>query len=90
MARPKGQEKKGGRVKGTPNKATSDIRSKFQSIIEGNIDQVMQDMKELKPVERVKYTLEMAKFCLPTLKSIDYVGEIKVTERKKIEFVDKV
>ena len=50
MARPKGQEKKGGRVKGTPNKATSDIRSKFQSIIEGNIDQVMQDMKELKPV----------------------------------------
>jgi hypothetical protein len=32
----------------------------------------------------------MAKFCLPTLKSIDYVGEIQVTERPKIEFVDKI
>lgn len=86
MAAPKGQEKKGGRAKGTPNKTTTDIRERFQLLVEGNLEQLQADFTELKPAERVKFTLEMAKFCLPTLKSIDYVGEIKITERPKIEF----
>lgn len=86
MARPKGQEKKGGREKGTPNKATSDVRERLQMLVEGNLEQLQSDFEELKPVERVKYTLEMAKFCLPTLKSVDYKGEINVTKRPKIEF----
>ena len=86
MARPKGEEKKGGREKGTPNKVTSDVRERFQMLVEGNLEQLQSDFKELKPVERVKYTLEMAKFCLPTLKSVDYKGEINVTKRPKIEF----
>ena len=89
MARPKGEEKKGGRVKGTPNKATADVREKFQALVEGNLEQLQADFAQLRPAERVKFTLEMAKFCLPTLKSVDYVGEIKVTERPKIEFVKK-
>jgi len=89
MAAPKGQEKKGGRQKGVPNKATADVRERFQFLVESNLEQLQADFEELKPVERVKYTLEMAKFCLPTLKSIDYVGEIQITERPKIEFIKK-
>jgi len=89
MAAPKGQEKKGGRQKGVPNKTTSDVRERFQFLVESNLEQLQSDFEELKPAERVKYTLEMAKFCLPTLKSIDYVGEIQITERPKIEFIKK-
>lgn len=89
MAAPKNHAKAGGRKKGEPNKVTADVRERFQMLVEGNMEKLAADFEELKPVERVKYTLEMAKFCLPTLKSIDYVGEIKVTERPKIEFVKK-
>jgi hypothetical protein len=31
----------------------------------------------------------MAKFCLPTLKAVDYQGEVKVVERQKIVFEKK-
>ena len=89
MAAPINHAKAGGRKKGVSNKVTTDVRERFQMLIEGNMERLQQDFEELKPVERVKYTLEMAKFCLPTLKSIDYVGEIKVTERPKIEFIKK-
>jgi hypothetical protein len=82
--------KAGGRPKGVPNKDVKDIREKFQMLVEGNLEKLQADFEELKPTERVKYTIEMAKFCLPTLKSIDYVGEIQVTERPKIEFIDKI
>jgi len=83
-------KKYGGREKGVSNKVTSDVRERFQMLVEGNLEQLQDDFEQLKPAERVKFTLEMAKFCLPTLKSIDYVGEIKVIERPKIEFVDKI
>jgi hypothetical protein len=90
MAAPINHAKAGGRTKGVPNKDTQDVREKFQMLVEGNLEQLQSDFEQLKPAERVKFTLEMAKFCLPTLKSIDYVGEIQVTERPKIEFVDKI
>jgi len=89
MAAPINNAKAGGRPKGVPNKDTADIREKFQFLVEGNLEKLQADFKELKAVERVKYTLELAKFCLPTLKSIDYVGEIQITERPKIEFIKK-
>lgn len=86
MATAKNNAKAGGRKAGVPNKVTTDVRDRFQMLVEGNLEQLQADFETLKPVERVKYTLEMAKFCLPTLKSIDYVGEIKIVERPKIEF----
>jgi hypothetical protein len=88
MAAPINNAGAGGRPKGVPNKDTKDIREKFQMLVEGNLEQLQSDFDSLKPAERVKYTLELAKFCLPTLKSIDYQGEVKITERPKIEFID--
>jgi hypothetical protein len=89
MAAPINHAKAGGRKKGEPNKVTANIRDAFQLLVEGNLEQLKNDFDELKPVERVKYTLELAKFCLPTLKSVDYQGEVKVIERQKIVFEKK-
>jgi hypothetical protein len=89
MAAPINHAKAGGRKKGEPNKITADIRDKFQMLVEGNLKQLQSDFDMLKPAERVKYTLEMAKFCLPTLKAVDYQGEVKVVERQKIVFEKK-
>lgn len=81
--------KTGGRQKGTPNKDTKDIRAMFKALVETNLAKLDKDIKALKGTERVKYTLEMAKFCIPTLKSIDYKGDVEVTAKRKIIFVDK-
>lgn len=86
MGAPINHAKAGGRKKGEPNKVTTNVRERFQMLVEGNLEQLQKDFAELKGVERIKYTLEMAKFCLPTLKSIDYQGEVLIKERPKIEF----
>jgi len=82
-------KKTGGRQKGTPNKDTKDIRAMFKSLVENNLSGLQKDIDGLKGPEKVKYTLEMAKFCIPTLKSIDYKGDVEVTAKRKITFVDK-
>jgi hypothetical protein len=79
-----------GRKKGTPNKTTAQTRELFQSIVDDNIEQIKADLLELKPVERVKAIIELAKFCVPTLKAIDYTDNSPIEkEPVKIIFVKK-
>jgi len=89
MAAPKGQEKKGGRVKGTPNKETQSIRDSFKLLVENNLQTLQEDFDKLNEAERIKYTIELAKFCLPTLKAIEMSGEINTTQRQPIVFIEK-
>lgn len=66
----KGQ-KTGGRTKNTPNKVTADTRQKFQKLLDNNIEQLDQDLKELEPKDRINAVLQLAKFCVPTLKAVE-------------------
>lgn len=83
------RKKTGGRSAGTPNKATAGIREMFKSLVENNLDGLQDDIDKLKGTERVKYTLEMAKFCIPTLKSVDYKGDVVIEAKRRISFIDK-
>ena len=89
MARPKGEPKLGGRVKGTTNKVTAEIRDMFKLIVENNLEGLQADMDALLPAERVKCNLGMGKFCLPTLKAIDYTGQVQISEKPNIIFKKK-
>lgn len=71
---PKG-EKIGGRVKGTPNKITVNIRESFRLLVENNMEQIERDLLELKPNERIKAITELSKFCVPTLKAVDFTDK---------------
>ena len=62
---------KAGRPKGSKNKATNDIRDKFQELIESNYEQLEKDLKTLRASERVKAIIDLAKFILPTLKATE-------------------
>ena len=64
-------EKGKGRPKGSPNKATSDVRQLFKDLLQNNLAQLEDDFKALKPIERVNASLKLATFILPTLKSIE-------------------
>ena len=70
MANNTGQ-KFGGRTKGTPNRNTDEIRQKFQLLIENNLTTLENDLKELKPKDRIKAILDLSKFVLPTLKATE-------------------
>jgi hypothetical protein len=65
------RQKYGGRKKGSPNKTTTEIRDAFQILIENNLDQLQNDLDYLEPLARIKILIELAKFILPQMKSID-------------------
>ncbi len=60
-----------GRPKGSKNIATAEIREKFRELVETNLSQFQNDLNELEPKERLTIIMQIAKFVLPTLKSID-------------------
>lgn len=70
MANNTGQ-KFGGRIKGTINKDTAEIRNSFQLLIENNLGQLEQDLKDLDPKDRVKAILDLSKFVIPLLKATE-------------------
>jgi len=63
--------KTGGRNKGTPNKTTTEIREHFQTLISNNLDLLDNDLKDLKPIERLKMIIELSKFVIPVLKATE-------------------
>ena len=60
-----------GRPKGSTNVATKEIRERFNLLVENNIDTLQKDIASLEPFQRIKVIIELSKFILPTLKSVD-------------------
>ena len=71
-----------GRPKGTPNKATAEVREAFNHLITSNLPQLERDLNSLKPNERARLLIEMAKLILPRLKQI----ELTDLSEKTVEF----
>lgn len=67
----KQRQKTGGRAKGTPNKATAELRDRFTSLLESNFDTIQSDLNTLEPKDRIKTILEISKFVIPTLKAVE-------------------
>lgn len=66
--------KVGGRVKGTPNVITAEIRSMIAEIVKGNIGQVKEDLKAMKPKDRVDAIAKLLPYIVPKMM------EAKITE----------
>ena len=60
-----------GRLAGTPNKATTEIKEAFQMLLEDNLPTLQRDISSLEPKQRVKFMLELANFIIPKMKSVD-------------------
>ena len=60
-----------GRPPRAKNKISAKIRDHFQMFLEDNLERIREDFDSLTPEQRIKYSIEIAKFCVPTLKSIE-------------------
>jgi hypothetical protein len=64
-------KKTGGRVAGTPNKVTSELRKTLKSIIAAELDALPQTFEQLPAKERLELLIKMLPYCLPKVDSIN-------------------
>jgi hypothetical protein len=70
----KGHIKTGGKVKGTPNKDTSEIKLAFKQLIENNLDNLtawLEQVAEDNPDKALKIIHDLAEYVLPKLARTD-------------------
>lgn len=78
-----------GRLKGTLNKATAELKECLTLLLESNFDTIQSDLNTLEPKDRIKTILEISKFVIPTLKSVDHQIETDL-QNLKFDFEQEV
>jgi DNA primase catalytic subunit len=81
-------KKRGGRIKGTPNKITKDIRESYQLLIENNLDRLENDIKELSPKDRIEILIRLTEYVVPKLQRSHQVVNTYDLIGMEAEFVD--
>jgi hypothetical protein len=66
-----------GRPPGKANKVTTEIRELFTKLLRENIEGMQADLEALEPKERLRSIIDLSKFVIPTLKSVDNVADEK-------------
>ncbi|HRO47687.1 DUF5681 domain-containing protein [Agriterribacter sp.] len=88
MAQRKGQTgNPNGRPKGSPNKATKDLRRWVTTFIESQTDQIQQDWQQLEPKDRIVLFEKLLKYSLPTLQATSLTTDL---EKLSDEDLDRI
>jgi hypothetical protein len=59
--------KTGGRVKGTPNAVTAEVRGMIAEIVKGNMNKVKEDLTKLTPKDRVDAIAKLLPYVVPRM-----------------------
>jgi hypothetical protein len=70
MSRPKGRHKTGGRQAGTPNKITGSLKGFITDLLNDNREQIKEDLKAMRPKERIAAYLNMMQYVLPKQQAV--------------------
>jgi hypothetical protein len=65
----KGQ-KTGGRVAGTPNKITIELRKSLKGIIAAELESIPATLEQLPAKERLELVIKLLPFCMPKINPI--------------------
>ena len=77
MAFKEGQEKKGGRAKGTPNKSTAEIREAYQRLVEDNLTNMTEWLTLVaaeNPEKAMELMLKLSEYMIPKLARQEVTG----------------
>lgn len=82
-------KKFGGRVAGTPNKLTTEIRDKISVILQGTLDSI--DISTFNRMEKIKLIQVLCQYIVPKLQSADFqIGSPEGQSAVTIQFVDSL
>lgn len=70
MSRKKGSPKTGGREAGTPNKITGTLKDFVANLVDDNRQQIVDDLKTLRPRERLAVLERFMQYVLPRQQSV--------------------
>jgi hypothetical protein len=73
-----------GRTPGSQNKTTKEIRERFKELLNNNIETIISDLEALEPKDRINALLQLAKYVVPQLRSIE-IADVKQREFEPIE-----
>lgn len=72
----KGHNKTGGRQKGTPNVMTSQLREIVKEIVQGELDQLREELPNMNSTERRQLLKWLLPYALPATKPVHHsLGE---------------
>lgn len=94
-----GRGRMGGRAKGTPNKATTDLREWIKALVDDNRAQIVKDLKTLEPRERLQFIEKLLRYVVPQESHVTQeatinngldglLGKIRETEPKLAEWIE--
>jgi hypothetical protein len=63
-------KKTGGRVAGTPNRVTSELRKTLKGIIASELESLPTTFEQLQPKERLDLLVKLLPFCMPKVNQI--------------------
>ena len=77
--KPKGLPKTGGRVVGSVNKVTADVRDKFRKLIDMfSAEQMYDDLMAMEPKDRMNTISGLSEYIVPKLARIEHDGHIEL------------
>jgi hypothetical protein len=77
MGRTAGTPKTGGREAGTPNKITGTLKEFVANLVDDNREQIVKDLKALKPKERLAVLERMMQYVLPKQQAVSAEMDIE-------------
>jgi hypothetical protein len=85
MARAKGSIKIGGRVKGTPNRRTTELKGFFDSVNFSLPEEIYKLLDKLTPEKRLDTLLKLLEYIYPKRKALEAPLEEDTTESKELD-----
>ena len=85
-----GRGRLGGRIAGTPNKVTTDLKTWIAEILDGGRDKFVQSMGRLTPQEYIKVYTGLLNYALPKQQAINVESQTEAEYKQLDEFVDRI
>ena len=83
----KGRTKTGGRKKGTPNAVTANVQKGIADIVNGNLDNLREDLKAMTPQERVAAIAKLLPYVVPRKVEADITETMITPEEAAAAFM---
>ena len=83
----KGHTKTGGRKKGTPNAVTANVQKGIAEIVNGNLDNLREDLKAMTPQERVAAIAKLLPYVVPRKVEADITETTMTPEEAAAAFM---